>query len=692
MEIENNGMVFSPDDVLQERYLIVRLIARGGMGAVYEAVDQRLGNTVALKHIMVNNPELRESFEQEARLLANLQHPVLPVVSDHFSEANEEFLVMQYIPGEDLGELLASDKEIFAPADVLRWADQLLDALDYLHSQKPVIIHRDIKPRNLKLNQREDIMLLDFGMAKSLQMLYKSDSTGGRNIRVFTPEYAPLEQIQGTSADPRSDLYALAATLYHLLTGTPPPDTLTRVAAILSEQTDPLRPANELNPQVPPAVAVILHQAMSHSMEQRFASAAAMRSALRMIHKPGVSITSADIPLSSSGQTTVPIVQQKQVDPQEPAVATPAPSDRSVVIVSRHQDGHYQTIAEAVANARPGTRILVRPGIYREGIIIDRPLEIIGDGPVEDIFIESTDSTCILMQTDYALIRGLTLRGRTALEHKKYVTVDIPQGRLLLEECDISSDSLASVAIHGNKANPVIWRCQIHDGKSAGILVYDHGQGLIEDCDIFSNSGPGVEIRNIGNPIIRRCKIHHGERDGVHITDKGAGMVLGCDIFGNARAGVSIRRDSNPFVRLCQIHEQLNGYGVYVYDKGEGTIEGCNIFGNAKAGVGITQGGNPFFRRCRIHHEKQRGVFVFENGEGTIERCYILSNSDTGVSIGQGSSPTIYRCQINQNGSYAIRVLPNGSGRVENCDLTNNAQGAWDIAARCTIYRNENRE
>lgn len=688
-------MIFSPNDVLQGRYLIVRLISRGGMGAVYEAVDQRLGHTVAIKHIMVSNQEIRKHFEQEARILATLQHPVIPVVSDHFSEHDEDFLVMQYIPGEDLGEVLARDKEAFAPADVLRWADQLLDALDYLHTHRPPIIHRDIKPRNLKLNPRSDIMLLDFGMAKSLQALYRSDSTSGRNVRFFTPEYAPLEQIQGTDDDPRSDLYALAATLYHLLTGSPPPDTLTRVAALLSEQSDPLRPANELNPQIPPAVAVILHQAMSPSLDQRFRSAASMRAALRMVHKPGNSITRSSVPISSSGQTTVPVSNYRRGRSETPSTAPQKPppvSDQMVVIVSHSEDGHYQTISEAVANARPGTRILVRPGIYREGVVLDRPLEIIGDGPIEDIFIESTDSSCLLMLTDYALVRGLTLRGRTAIEHKRYVTVDIPQGRLLLEECDISSDSLASIAIHGNKANPIIWRCQIHDGNSAGIIIYDHGQGLIEDCDIFSNKGPGVEIRNIGNPVIRRCKIHHGERDGVHVTDKGAGVILECDIFGNARAGVSIRRDSNPFVRLCQIHDQLNGYGVYVYDKGEGTIEGCNIFNNSKAGVGITQGGNPTFRRCRIHHEKQRGVFALEQGEGTFERCYIQFNSDTGISIGQGSNLTITRCQITQNGTYAIRVLPNGAGRVEYCDLSNNGQGAWDIAPTCTIISVDNRE
>ncbi len=689
-------MPLSPNVILQNRYIIIELIGRGGMGAVYKAIDQRLGNTVALKQTTVRSPHLREAFENEACLLASLQHPALPVVSDHFTEGDDKFLVMQYISGDDLGTMLMNETERFPISDVLRWADQLLDALDYLHSQKPPIIHRDIKPRNLKLNPRGDVILLDFGLAKGSQMIYAADGAG-RNVRILTPEYAPLEQIQGTDSDPRSDLCSLAATLYHLLTGKAPSDALTRAASVLSEQTDPLRPSNELNPQIPPAIAVILHQAMSHSLEQRFANARAMRTALKMVYSSGGDGPGGkdgnSLLLDSSGQTTLPIVERKRLVAETPSPGLPeARLPLPVVVVAKEGGGNYRTIGEAITRAGPGTRILVRPGVYREHLVIDRSVEIIGDGPREDIFIESTTSVCLVMQTEYALVRGLTLRGRAGLEQREYVTVDIPTGRLVLEECDLSSDTLACIAIHGSNANPVIWRCQIHDSRGGGVLVYDHGQGVVEDCDIFGNAGAGVEIRQIGNPIIRRCKIHHGERDGVYVTEKGAGLIESCDIFGNVRAGVSIHRQGNPFIRLCRIHDQVNGYGVYVYDKGEGTLEGCNIFGNSKAGVGITQGGDPFLRRCRIHHEKHRGVFIFEHGEGTLEKCSILGNFDTGISIGQGSTPVIRRCRINQNGSQAIRVLPRGGGKVEECDLTGNTHGAWDIAAKCQVTRSENKE
>jgi serine/threonine protein kinase len=271
--------LLAPNTLLQNRYLIVQAIGQGGMGAVYMARDQRLRSTVALKETFFNDDSLRKAFEREAHLLASLRHPALPNVIDHFIESNGQFLVMQFIAGEDLAEMLQRKGEACLPNEVLNWADQLLDVLDYLHTQEPSIIHRDIKPQNLKLTARGQIILLDFGLAKGIvgQM---SRVTGGSSIFGYTPHYAPLEQIQGTGTDQRSDLYSLAATLFHLITNVKPPDALARATSVLSGQPDPLRPANEINPQVPVAVAGVLHSAMALNPSQRPLTAAAMRALL----------------------------------------------------------------------------------------------------------------------------------------------------------------------------------------------------------------------------------------------------------------------------------------------------------------------------------------------------------------------------------------------------------------------------
>jgi serine/threonine protein kinase len=271
--------MLTPETILQGRYRIVRQLGQGGMGAVYEAIDQRLDTTVALKETLFADERLRKQFEREARLLARLHHPALPRVSDHFSEGEGQFLVMQFIPGDDLSEMMTRKRGPFPADQVLTWADQLLDALDYLHTQDPQIVHRDIKPQNLKLTARGQIILLDFGLAKG-QAGEISRVTTSASIFGYTPNYAPLEQIQGLGTDSRSDLYSLGATLYHLMTGVKPPDALTRAAALVNGQPDPLVKASEANPALAPEVDHVLVKAMAQSREQRYASAAEMRKAL----------------------------------------------------------------------------------------------------------------------------------------------------------------------------------------------------------------------------------------------------------------------------------------------------------------------------------------------------------------------------------------------------------------------------
>jgi hypothetical protein len=271
--------MLAPETVLQGRYRIIRQLGQGGMGAVYEALDERLDTVVALKETLFTDERLRKQFEREARLLARMHHPALPRVSDHFSEGEGQFLVMQFIAGDDLDQMMKEKQGPFPPDQVLTWGDQLLDALDYLHTQDPQIIHRDIKPQNLKITSRGQIILLDFGLAKG-QSGGISVVTTSASIFGYTPNYAPLEQIQGLGTDARSDIYALSATLYHLMTGVKPPDALTRAAAMVNGLPDPLTPANAISGNIGSQVASVLARGMSQNRDQRFATAAGMRAAL----------------------------------------------------------------------------------------------------------------------------------------------------------------------------------------------------------------------------------------------------------------------------------------------------------------------------------------------------------------------------------------------------------------------------
>lgn len=288
-------MMLTADTQIHNRYRVVRHLAGGGMGHIYEAIDERFNSTVALKQMTLSGMAAEQAFQREAQMLNHLRHPALPRVTDYFSENLGQFLVMDFIPGKDLSDLLVEHGKPFLVADVLNWLDELLDVLTYLHSQD--VIHRDIKPQNLKLNADNHLILLDFGIAKN--------QTGSRSIQAFTPQFAPLEQIQGEGTDPRSDIYSVAATAYALLTNQQPPSSLTRFMEITRQQPDPVPPLHEVNPQVPQAVSAVVMQAMALYAADRPTDAASMQHLLRQARQQ----SDADPTLSSAVTTVLPPVQ-----------------------------------------------------------------------------------------------------------------------------------------------------------------------------------------------------------------------------------------------------------------------------------------------------------------------------------------------------------------------------------------------
>ena len=293
--------MLSTDTILQQRYRVIRQLGRGGMGTVYETFDERLSRTVALKQTLAETDDLRRAFEREARLLANLRHPALPKVLDHFDEGGGLFLVMEFIPGDDLGRLLELGRA-FAPAEVLTWAGQLLDALEYLHGLSPPVLHRDIKPSNLKLVSAGHVILLDFGLAKG--SAGQMTGTGATSLLGYSPVYSPLEQMQGTGTDGRSDLYSLGATLYHLLTGVRPPDALSRATAVVNGEPDPLRAPHLIRQEVPASVSAALMRAMALDTRGRPRNASEMRALLHDT-APGAAHTVASAGVDETTRVSV---------------------------------------------------------------------------------------------------------------------------------------------------------------------------------------------------------------------------------------------------------------------------------------------------------------------------------------------------------------------------------------------------
>ena len=242
-------------EVLRDRYKITAYVGQGGMGSIYQAEDLRLeGRQCAIKEVQNDlslapeaQQQARDQFYREASILARLDHTNLPKVSDFFSIGERDYIVMDFVPGRDLKDIMneAKQNNRFLPeSDVLNWAFQLADALEYLHHQDEVIVHRDIKPSNLKVTPTGLLKLVDFGLVKLL-------AADERTITVIqglgSAYYTPLEQYGGDTGhtDARTDIYSFGATLYHLLTNEPPAEAKQRFL-----RSDALKPIRSINPAV----------------------------------------------------------------------------------------------------------------------------------------------------------------------------------------------------------------------------------------------------------------------------------------------------------------------------------------------------------------------------------------------------------------------------------------------------------
>ncbi len=305
-------MPLQAGQTINKRYRIVRLLGQGGFGAVYRAWDTNLSRPCAVKENLDTSPEAARQFAREATVLANLSHPNLPRVTDHFTITDQgQYLVMDFVEGEDLASLL-QQRGALPVEQALGWISQVADALAYLHSRQPPVVHRDIKPANIRITPEGKATLVDFGLVKFFESGLKT-TIGARAV---TPGYAPPEQYGQGSTDTRSDIYALGATLYNLLTNQQPLESVRRMVG------GKMRLAHEVNARVPPHVGMAIDHAMAIEPAHRFQRAGDFKEALT---KP---VPAA--PPSSVGSykptMVAPPVSEYQARPAMQTPAAPSPA------------------------------------------------------------------------------------------------------------------------------------------------------------------------------------------------------------------------------------------------------------------------------------------------------------------------------------------------------------------------------
>src|SRR5215471_6230262 len=258
-----------PGTLLLDRYLIVQRVGGGGMGSVYQAKDKRLADRLCAVKEMIElfadqnqRAKAVDDFKREAEVLAQLDHPSIPTVFDYFIETGRYYLVMRWIGGGDLAEQMRVRGGVVDEVTVCKWAIQICDVLHYIHTQRPPIIYRDLKPANLMLDDKtERVMLVDFGIARIVRPTEKGVTAIG------TMGYAPPELFAG-KVEARSDIYSLGATMFHMLTGSDPQDN----PLLIFDFSKNPRP-RQINPAITPEMEGILMKSVAHKPDDRHASA-----------------------------------------------------------------------------------------------------------------------------------------------------------------------------------------------------------------------------------------------------------------------------------------------------------------------------------------------------------------------------------------------------------------------------------
>jgi len=298
-------------------------------------------------------------------------------------------------------------------------------------------------------------------------------------------------------------------------------------------------------------------------------------------------------------------IQERETDtnpsiksPIEPPSIGQDATEVKAIVVDQIYRGDYTTINAAISAAAPGSRILIKEGVYDEEIIVNKPLEIVGDGEIGDVVIRASERDAILFNTVSGKISNLLIEQNRGGD---WFGVAISQGFLELDGCDITSDGRACVGVFGN-AYPRIISNKIHDGIERGIDVYENGQGVIEDNEIYGNVLSGVEISEGGNPTLRRNKIHDGKTNGIFVHENGQGSIEDNDIYGNAFSGIEISEGGNPTIRHNRINN--NSYrAIYIRESGAGIIEDNDLRENKRGPWYISEDSKPLVK-CARNQEK----------------------------------------------------------------------------------------
>ena len=534
-------------EVIDGRYRLTDFIGSGSFGSVFAADELTLGRVisrVAVKLIMPESPEQRRSVLNEIVSLARLHHDYI-IVYRSSGEVAYGALAGAIFFATELGDTsfahLISNHDRLSAEQLRELVRGIASALAHIHAHGGV--HGDVKPANI-VRVKGRWKLADLGLLRSARKRHGGPVQG--SLSFLAPEMLRNE------ITPPSDIYSLGVTILFALTG--------RYAHAGESRAEFMENLRTVPATIPDGVPEPWNALLA-----------------RLLHtEPAYRMTAVEI---------------ESYLTDENSELPPLPSSE-IVTVDAEGSGDFSSIQEAIDHASPGARILVRPGKYRDSLHIDKAVQLVGDGPAEEIIVSVRDARCLeIAALGPILIRGLTLRCRPGQDEEESYALDIASGRPVIEECFITSTSLACISVHDD-ADAFFRDCAIGGSQDAGVFVYANGRGFFDDCRIAGNAEAGVTVGEGARAVFKSCEICENQGGGAFLFKGGVARFEECQVHGNAKAGIAIAGGARGEIKRCQITRN-SGEGIVLQDGAIADVSGSNLANNSKGAWRIPE-------RCKL--------------------------------------------------------------------------------------------
>lgn len=690
------------------KFEIVRRLGKGAMGEVFLGKDTVLGREVAIKTILASSSfgeEAKARFEREAKSTAALNHPNIVTVYEFGEDDGLHYLAMEFVEGDDLDVLIR--KQALSRAEFLEVLAQTCDGLAYAHDYG--VIHRDVKPANIlvvRRGKRLQAKLMDFGVA-----LVNQSNLTQQGIWMGTANYMAPEYLDTGKASASSDIFAVGVMLYEAVTGGRKPfegETTTMVLnAILRNPPRPFQPAEIQT--MGPELLKLVRKALAKKPEDRFQDAESLAAAIREVahgvKQEDLTGTTGAI-LADLHATPAPLIIKE-------------PTERPL-IVGRGGGATCLSLRVALRQASPGSQITLLPGVYRESVVIEKDISIVGEGDPAEIILESSQSPSLAIRTAHAHIRGLTLRRAALGEKVAAPMVLVRSGMTELAECEFASGQGTLLVAEGSGTKVFLKRCHLHGSHTVGVeallgasLHMDHvmlegaseaqlrlrrnatatlvhtvmkeaeglgvdikagGQAQLDDCEIIDCQAGGLEVEAEGRATLRRCHLVASRFAGVLAIEKAQVTLEACELRDHGAAGLHAADNASVSLRQCHIHKN-RGFGVSILSQGLCTLDSCEIDDNSHPGVFVHQGGTIQVKNSKLHDGQSLGVVCAAKGRGVLEGCEIYGNAQSGAKVEPGGSLLLVRCELRDGRDTGMLLFEDAELTLEECVVHRNARG-----------------